>query len=171
MAATPATTAATASTSAKPATATTPAATAGTAAEPAFGIHHISLSVADLDVQESWYRAALGLDQVEERLELPEAGVRTAILSNGAGLRVEFTERAGSTPIDTPDPFAATARQTFTHLALQVTDLDAAFKRLTAECAAPAVVEPGPGATEGVRYAYVHDPEGNLIELIQPAAR
>lgn len=144
--------------------------TISTAAAPAFRVHHISLSVADLDVQESWYRTALGLDQVEERLELPEAGVRTAILSNGAGLRVEFTERAGSTPIDTPDPFAATARQTFTHLALHVADLDAAFERLTTECAAPAVVEPGPGATEGVRYAYVHDPEGNLIELIQPAA-
>jgi catechol 2,3-dioxygenase-like lactoylglutathione lyase family enzyme len=146
-------------------------ATDPTATTPAFRVHHISLSVADLDVQESWYRTAFGLDQVEERLELPDAGVRTAILSDGAGLRVEFTERAGSAPVDTPDPFAATARQTFTHLALQVADLDAAFKRLTTECGAAAVVEPGPGATEGVRYAYVHDPEGNLIELIQPAAR
>lgn len=134
-----------------------------------FRFHHVSLSVADLDVQEAWYRVALGLNQVDERLELPEAGVRTVILGDGAGLRIEFTERRGSAPVLSPDPYAATAAQTFTHLALQVPDLDAAFKRLVVECAASAVVEPGPGATEGVRYAYIHDPEGNLIELIEAA--
>jgi catechol 2,3-dioxygenase-like lactoylglutathione lyase family enzyme len=141
------------------------------AAVTSFRIHHVSLSVADLDAQERWYRTAFGLEDVEERLDLPEVGVRTAILSDGAGQRIEFAERAGSEPVAAPDPFAATARQTFTHLALQVADLDAAFRRLTGKCAAVGVVEPGPGASEGVRYAYVHDPEGNLIELIEAAGR
>jgi catechol 2,3-dioxygenase-like lactoylglutathione lyase family enzyme len=137
---------------------------------PAFRFHHISLSVANLDAEQAWYRDALGLTGTDERLELPEAGVRTAVLSDGAGLRVELTERAGSAPVLHPDPYAATAAQTFTHLALQVPDLDAAFRRLTGEHAAAAVAEPGPGATNGMRYAYVHDPEGNLIELIETAA-
>jgi catechol 2,3-dioxygenase-like lactoylglutathione lyase family enzyme len=137
---------------------------------PAFRFHHISLSVADLDAQEAWYRAALGLTRTDERLDLPEAGVRTAVLSDGAGLRVELTERAGSTPLSYHDPYAATATQTFTHLALQVPDLDAAFERLTTEYRAPAVSAPGPGATAGMRYAYIHDPEGNLIELIETPA-
>jgi len=137
---------------------------------PAFRFHHVSLSVADLDRQEAWYRTAFGLRQVDERLELPEAGVRTVVVSDGAGLRVEFTERRGSTPVTNPDPYAATAAQTFTHLALQVPDLETAFKRLTTECGAPSVAPPGPGATEGMRYAYVHDPEGNLIELIEADA-
>jgi len=137
---------------------------------PAFRFHHISLSVADLDTQEAWYRAALGLTSVDERLDLPEAGVRTAVLSDEAGLRVEFTERAGSSPVRHADPYAATATQTFTHLALQVPDLDAAFQRLTAEHGAPTVAKPGSGASEGMRYAYVHDPEGNLIELIEISA-
>lgn len=139
-------------------------------ASPAFRFHHISLSVADLDTQETWYRAAFGLTRTDERLDLPEAGVRTAVLSDGAGLRVEFTERAGSTAVAHPDPYGATATQTFTHLALQVPDLDAAFRRLTTEHSAPAVAEPGPGATSGMRFAYIHDPEGNLIELIETAA-
>jgi glyoxylase I family protein len=138
--------------------------------QPAFHFHHISLSVADLDTQEAWYRTALGLTAVDERLDLPEAGVRTAVLSGEAGLRVEFTERAGSTPVRHTDPYAATAAQTFTHLALQVPDLDAAFRRLTAEHGAPTVAKPGPGASKGMRYAYVHDPEGNLIELIETTA-
>jgi len=136
----------------------------------AFRFHHVSLSVADLGTQEAWYRSALGLTRTDERLDLPEAGVRTAVLSNGAGLRVELTERAGSSPVLYPDPYAATAVQTFTHLALQVPDLDDAFERLTAEYGAPAVTEPGPGATPGMRYAYIRDPEGNLIELIGTAA-
>ena len=96
--------------------------------------------------------------------------MRTAVLSDGAGLRVELTERAGSTPAQHHDPYAATATQTYTHLALQVPDLDAAFRRLTTEHAAPAVAKPGPGATSGMRYAYIHDPEGNLIELIETRA-
>ena len=138
-----------------------------TSAAPAFRFHHVSLSVADLDAQEAWYRAAFGLGRVDERLDLPEVGVRTVILSGGDGLRFEFTELVGSEPVVHADAYAATAAQTFTHLALQVADLDAAFTRLTGECAAPVVSEPGPGATDGVRYAYVRDPEGNLIELIE----
>jgi glyoxylase I family protein len=134
---------------------------------PAFRFHHISVSVADLDKQEAWYRTAFGLSKVDERLELPHAGVRTVVVSDGAGLRVEFTERRGSTPVSYPDPYAATAAQTFSHLALQVPDLNAAFERLTTECDAPAIARPGPGATEGMRYAYIQDPEGNLIELIE----
>lgn len=134
---------------------------------PAFRFHHISLSVADLDRQEAWYRTAFGLSKVDERLELPGAGVRTVVASDGTGLRVEFTERRGSTPVTHADPYAATAAQTFTHLALQVPNLDAAFNRLTTECDALPVAPPGPGATKGMRYAYVHDPEGNLIELIE----
>jgi glyoxylase I family protein len=134
---------------------------------PAVRFHHISLSVADLTAQEAWYGSAFGLTHVDERLEMPEAGVRTVVLSDAADLRVEFVERPGSIPVAPADPFAATAAQTFTHLALEVSDLDAAFARLTGECGAITVSSPAPGVTEGMRYAYVADPEGNLLELIE----
>ncbi|MFF4304264.1 VOC family protein [Streptomyces sp. NPDC001601] len=55
--------------------------------------------------------------------------------------------------------------QTFTHLALQIPGLDGTFARLTGECAAAPVSAPGGSA--GMRYAYVADPEGNLLELIE----
>jgi catechol 2,3-dioxygenase-like lactoylglutathione lyase family enzyme len=134
----------------------------------AIRFHHISLSVADLAAQEAWYGSAFGLTHVDERLELPEAGVRTVVLSDdAAALRVELVERPGSSPVAPTDPFAATAAQTFTHLALQVQNLDAVFARLTDECGAPSISSPAPGVTEGMRYAYITDPEGNLIELIE----
>lgn len=129
--------------------------------------HHVSLSVADLTALERWYGAALGLDRVEERVELAEAGVRTAVLSDGRGLRVELIERTGSRPVSHPDPLAAAADRTFGHLALQVPDLDAAFTHLTADCGARTVSPPAPGASPGMRYAYVHDPEDNLLELVE----
>ncbi|HWG24075.1 VOC family protein [Actinospica sp.] len=130
--------------------------------------HHISLSVADLAAQEAWYGGAFGLTHVDERLEMPEAGVRTVVLSDAtAAVRVEFVERPASSPVAHTDPFAATAAQTFTHLALQVANLDAAFARLTGECGAATVSPPAPGVTEGMRYAYITDPEGNLLELIE----
>ncbi|WP_328459435.1 VOC family protein [Streptomyces sp. NBC_00448] len=134
---------------------------------PAARFHHVSLSVADLPAQERWYGAAFGLDQVEERVDLPAAGVRTAVLSDGRGLRVELIERSGSRPVSHPDPMAAAADRTFGHLALQVPDLDAAFAHLTGDCGARTVSPPAPGATAGMRYAYVHDPEDNLLELIE----
>ncbi|HEV3170141.1 MAG TPA: VOC family protein [Actinocrinis sp.] len=129
--------------------------------------HHICLSVADLAAQEAWYGSAFGLTQVDERLEVPEAGVRAVILSDAAGLRVQFVERPGSTPVAYTDPFAAAGAQTFSHLGLQVPDLEAAFARLTGECGAAPISSPAAGVAEGMRYAYVADPEGNLLELIE----
>ncbi|MEU2873826.1 VOC family protein [Streptomyces olivoreticuli] len=129
--------------------------------------HHVSLSVADLTAQEAWYGSAFGLIHVDERFEMPEAGVRTVVLSGAGGLRVEFVERSGSSPAAYAEPFAATAVQTFTHLALQVPDPDAEFARLAGDCGAAPVSPPAPGVREGVRYAYVADPEGNLLELIE----
>lgn len=58
-----------------------------------------------------------------------------------------------------------------THLALQVSDLDAAFARLSGECGAAPVSSPAPGVSEGMGYAYIADPEGNLLELIETSGR
>jgi predicted enzyme related to lactoylglutathione lyase len=53
---------------------------------------------------------------------------------------------------------------------LAVDDLDAAFDRLVG-LGAEAVWPPAAAVRPGARFAYVKDPEGNLIELIQPALR
>jgi predicted enzyme related to lactoylglutathione lyase len=56
--------------------------------------------------------------------------------------------------------------QDWTH-ALEVEDLDAAFALLSA-APGQAVSPPGPAVQPGARFAYVKDPGGNLLELIQP---
>jgi catechol 2,3-dioxygenase-like lactoylglutathione lyase family enzyme len=131
-----------------------------------FDIDHVGLSVADLDRQERFYRAAFDLVYAVERVDLPEAGVRTVILRSGTGLMLELIERAGSAAQEFADAYDGASVQGFFHWALRVDDLDVAFDGLV-EAGARVVSAPGQGMAEGVRFAYVKDPEGNLLEIIQ----
>jgi catechol 2,3-dioxygenase-like lactoylglutathione lyase family enzyme len=131
--------------------------------------HHIGLSVADLDAQQRWYQQALGLDEVVEQFELPEPRVRTVVLRAANGLRVELIEREGSMAQTFHDPLEAALTRGYGHWALEVEDLDQTFAALSAVGAEP-VSPPAPAVQPGARFAYVRDPEGNLLELIQPQA-
>lgn len=133
-----------------------------------FVFDHVGLSVADLDLQRDFYGRALGLTAIEEQVDMPEARVRTAILRSESGLKLELVERDGSTPQEFTDPFDGANTQGYFHWALYVDDLDLAFARLVS-AGASEVSPPAPGARAGARFAYVKDPEGNLLELIQPA--
>jgi catechol 2,3-dioxygenase-like lactoylglutathione lyase family enzyme len=131
-------------------------------------VHHVGLSVADLDAQQRWYQMALGLSEVIERFELPEPAVRTAVLQGPSGLRVELIERVSSTrPRPFIDPLDAALSQGYGQWAIEVADVDEAFTHLTADGAVP-VWPPADAVQPGARFAYVKDPEGNLLELIQP---
>jgi catechol 2,3-dioxygenase-like lactoylglutathione lyase family enzyme len=130
---------------------------------------HVGLSVADLDAQRRFYGEALELTEVEEEFAMAEAHIRTAILRSPAGLKIELIERGGSSPQEFSDPFDGAGTQGYFHWALYVDDLDAVFAKLLA-AGASEVSGPAPAVREGARFAYVKDPEGNLLELIQPAA-
>jgi catechol 2,3-dioxygenase-like lactoylglutathione lyase family enzyme len=134
-----------------------------------YSFDHVGLSVADLDKQESFYRVALGLEAAVERVEIPAAGIRTVILQSASGLRLELIERAGSSAQEFADAYDGASVQGLFHWALRVDDLDASFTALEA-AGARVVSAPAAGVSEGVRFAYVKDPEGNLIEIIQPAS-
>src|ERR1700754_52852 len=129
---------------------------------------HVGLSVADLDAQRRFYADALGLTAGEDGVDMPAAHIRTAILRSDNGLKLELIERGGSTPQEFADPFAGAGTQGYFHWAVYVDDLDRAYDHLLA-AGAREVSPPGPAARPGMRFAYVKDPEGNLLELIQPA--
>ena len=132
--------------------------------------HHVSLSVTDLDAQQHWYQTALGFEEVVEQFELPEPPVRTAVLRSADGVRVELIERHGASRAEVyADPLDTSRALGYGHWALEVPDLDQAFAYLTAG-GAEAVWPPAPAVAPGAKFAYVKDPEGNLIELIQPAS-
>lgn len=128
--------------------------------------HHVSLSVLDLDAQRAWYARALGFTEVIEEFDLPQPPVRSTVLSTRDGLRVELIERAGARHRVSADPLVAAESSGLGHWALQVDDLDGTYERLTA-MGAGGVWPPADAVKPGDRYAYVHDPEGNLLELIE----
>ena len=94
--------------------------------------HHVSLSVADLDTQQSWYQRVLGFTEVVEQFALPEPPVRTVVLRSSGGLRIELIERAGSARTEVyGDPLDTLRGQGYGHWAVQVADLDGAFAAIT----------------------------------------
>jgi lactoylglutathione lyase len=128
-------------------------------------LHHVALSVADLEAAISWYGVAFGLTPTV-RATLP--GFRLAMLEAENGLRVEvFEAERSSRSIDSSTPTSVMLHHGFTHLALQVDDLVAVHDRLIA-VGARTVWDPRPSPEEGEAMAFIHDPEGNLIELIGP---
>jgi catechol 2,3-dioxygenase-like lactoylglutathione lyase family enzyme len=132
--------------------------------------HHVSVSVADLDAQQAWYQEVLGLREVVEEFRVPEPPVRTVVLRSPDGVRVELIARQGSARHEVwGDPLDTLRGQGYGHWAVEVDDLERAYGHITAT-GGQAVWPPADAVEPGARFAYVKDPEGNLIELIQPPA-
>ncbi len=129
---------------------------------------HVALSVADISAQTRFYGESLALTEVEEEFEAPAADIRSRILRAPSGLKIELIERGGSTPQSFRDPYDGASVQSYFHWALNVEDLDATFAALLA-AGASEVSAPAAAVRPGARFAYVKDPEGNLLELIEPA--
>jgi predicted enzyme related to lactoylglutathione lyase len=112
------------------------------------GIGGYFLRATDPAALGAWYRDCLGLDADEHGLWRPEAGPTVfATFESGTGY------------------FGSPAQQTM--LNFRVRDLDAMLAQLRAKGAG---IPEEPQEMEGVgRFAWVTDPEGNRIELWQPA--
>ncbi len=129
-------------------------------------LDHVGLSVADLDAQAEWYSRALGLEQLEPG-GIPDVGLRVVFLVDpDHGWALELLTRPGSQP----KPRATSApehvlSQGYGHICLRVADVDAMYARLVA-AGATSIMEPGPSPVSGVRMAFVADPEGNFIEML-----
>ena len=113
-------------------------------------LHHVALCVHDLDRARAFYVDVLGLEPVH-RPPLPQPGAWLTV--GGHPDQMVHLMVTGEDPAET-----------FQHFALTCHDLGAAAEALAAhgyELSSPDIVE-GYG-----RQAFVHDPEGNLVELNQ----
>jgi catechol 2,3-dioxygenase-like lactoylglutathione lyase family enzyme len=125
--------------------------------------HHTCISVADIDATAEWYQRALGFE-TERAFQIP-SGARVALLASPGGARVELTELGGGRDGNQwNDPPKSLEAHGLTHIAFEVEDLDGAFEAAVAHGAA-AVWEPRDGMG-GMRMAFLHDNEGNLVELL-----
>jgi lactoylglutathione lyase len=134
-------------------------------------LDHVGLSVADLDAEAEWYAQAFGLEQREPG-GVPSIDLRTVFLVDPEhGWAIELLHR----PDSERQPHASSApehvlRQGYGHICLRVVDVDILFTRLLGHGATP-IMAPGPAPMSGVRMAFVADPEGNLIEMLDRPGR
>lgn len=114
------------------------------------GNNHAAIRVRDLSGLESFYQEALGLKVVSRRRGV--AGVPDATFFVGLQL------------LHVPDQ-DITAKGVFDHAGINVGNMDEIIAHLASRGVGlvGSINAPNPG----VRTAFVHDPEGNAIELIE----
>ena len=129
----------------------------------------MGLNVAHLDAMTAWYVDALQLE-VEFEASLDQVDLRIVMLRSPDGHRVELLCRPGAVPgLQAANPVEAALTLGFSHLALDVPDVDTAYDALLA-VGASGRMSPRASPEPGVRMAFVADPEGNLIELLDRTA-
>jgi catechol 2,3-dioxygenase-like lactoylglutathione lyase family enzyme len=129
-------------------------------------LDHVGLNVAHLATAEQWYVMAFGyVRELTARVDAFDLDI-VMLLHPERGDRLELLHRPGSRAglrADTPPEAVLT--EGFGHVAFDVDGVDAEFDRLVALGALP-VMTPRPSPEPGVRMAFVADPEGNLVELL-----
>lgn len=128
-------------------------------------LDHVGLSVGDLEAQRDWYQKAFGFDTANP-FDITAAGLRGVFLLGLGGIALELLERRGSAhrapAANPPDELLA---QGWGHVCFRVDDVDSAFDRLV-DAGARIVTPPADSPEPGVRFAFLTDPEGNFIEVL-----
>lgn len=145
------------------------------------GMHHVGLTVTDMERSLAFYRDLLGFEVIgrRPRIDADYVGLQTGyprVVLEAASLRLpgggpslelaRYLTHAG------PPAEPATNRAGTSHLCLLVTDLRACHAALSALGirfrSAPVEITAGPN--RGGLVIYLFDPDGYVVELFQPPA-
>ena len=153
---------------------------APTATKPlASGVHHVGMSVADLDAALEFWRRFLGLEPrwrtvldrpyLGRHLGYPGVRIDAAFLDLPGGIVLELLGYRVADKAPNPE---ATANPGNVHLCLTVDDAPAAWQRAVDAGARP-VVPDGPievdgGPNQGARAAYLRIHDGISLEVFEP---
>ncbi len=128
------------------------------------GVAHIGIRVHDLDRARAFYEQ-LGFQFVIG----PVGPEPVAILSHPAGVEINLILNAASRKTDNILMDVPVKHPGYTHVALSIADIEGALASLAA---AGVSVTGGPiDFPGGARAIFVRDPDRNVIELNQPAAK
>ncbi|MGW6007446.1 VOC family protein [Streptomyces sp. NPDC055210] len=126
---------------------------------------HVGISVPDLEAATAWYCDALDLTAAPV-FAIPGTDLRGVMLLHAGGYRIELLHRPSARPGPTPgSALDAAGTHGFGHMCLCVEDVTAEFARLVAAGAGVSMT-PRPAPRPGAVMAFVTDPYGNLIELL-----
>ena len=125
-------------------------------------INHIGLRVRSLDTARAFYEN-LGFEFIVG----PVGPEPVAVMEHPSGININFILNAtsdaapGNVLMDLPEKHAG-----FTHIALEIDDLDAVQRQLAARGIA---ITETVNMPDGTVFFFVRDPDGNVIELHKPA--
>jgi len=120
-------------------------------------IHH-AIWVSDLDRVVSFYVDELGLTQTKE-FESGD-GATNVFVAGESDVELQFKHEAGRTVDRTEDGV-------YDHVAIAVEDTDAEVERLCENGSATLTRGPLDSGGADARVAFIEDPEGNGIELVE----
>lgn len=141
-------------------------------------VHHVGVTVVDIDTSVAFWQRLLGAQPRNRRLlDGPQVGTMVGY----PGIRIDscWLDLPGGVALellqyldrDEVPYHPGTAHPGNVHLCLEVDDMDGAHDHALA-CGARAVtgtpIEVGAGPRAGTRLAYLRDPDGVTIELVQP---
>ena len=135
---------------------------------------HTGFVVKDLDKSVEFYRDAVGLtlvrttevtgEAISQVLGYDDVVLKVAFMDAGNGHALELLHYVHPPGADRPSEERNTLGAT--HLAFDVDDMDGTFQRLIDNGARQ--LNP-PAELRGRMVCYLQDPDGNWVELIQPA--
>jgi catechol 2,3-dioxygenase-like lactoylglutathione lyase family enzyme len=145
------------------------------------GIHHVGMTVSDLDAALAFWEAFLGVEaRVRATLERPYVGATVG--HPGTRIGAAFVDLPGGNLLELLDYREVEARTGLpqdsanpghVHLCLRVADIDAVYERALAAGARPVrpggPIESDGGPNRGARIVYLRiPPDGATVELFQP---
>ena len=116
---------------------------------------HMCLNVADASESIDFY-GQFGFEE-SWSFETPDGETTNYYVADENGVELQLSETEGETSFD-----QGTA---WDHIALGVDDVDATVERVDHY---GVVKEPGPQPAAGAYTAFVEDPDGHVVELVQP---
>lgn len=133
---------------------------------PAFHVHTVAISVANLERSTEWYKKNLGFQLVQRR-DFPENQTFTAIIG-GVGFQFELIQTASSKPIAQflEDRSQPTLLQGFKKVVIWTGELIPLYDLLKQN--GVVFVYPDIQETPGVwgKWFMIEDPDGNILQFI-----
>jgi lactoylglutathione lyase len=119
-------------------------------------ILHACMNVSDADELADWYADNLDFERSWE-FTSEDGTTRNVYVADDSGVELQLSDTEGEDEFDFGDGWD--------HLAVEVDDVDAAFEEVEHH---GVVQEPSDQPAAGARTAFVEDPDGHVVELIQP---
>lgn len=116
---------------------------------------HTAIWVSDLDETRAFYVDALGLSHT---WDFERDGVTNFYVGSDEGAEIQFKHEPGRGAVDPAG---------IDHLAVSVDDADAVLERLRAETDTEVVMGPTTVDAADAYVAFVTDPDGYVVELVQ----